>query len=293
MPPSYGDFSKTVGDLLSDDYGDKKSAKMKFKTEPVMGDAVTVTAEVPQKGNNLAGKLSAKWKHSCGLSVDKLTYDPKGPVVECSYAKLPVKGLKITSKIDTNKKEGDIGCEFDSDTVNAALKAKVSKDKLYESADASIVIGVEGLQVGGELSFEEEALPKDWKIGIGYAKKAYFASLQAMDQLSKFSLALMHKPSPKLTVACLGTSELDFAKDKPNSIEVGCAYKYNDKATVKSKYLYAVSQSKTGAVTKNAICGAVNYSALKKVVLTCGVEIPISSMSDFKTYKSGLTFTLG
>jgi hypothetical protein len=273
MPASTGDFSKSVGDLLGDDFGSKKFVKTKFATAPVNGSAITFTTEATEKGGKLGGKVSAKWKHKAsGFSLDKVALDPKDVAsnVDFSVSKLPVAGLTVKCKTVPASKSGSVAAEYNSDALYAGLLVKASKGK-YDSATADATMAYDGIQVGGKVSFAK-SLGDTW-VGIGYSTKQYFAAISA-DNMSSFTLDAMVKPTSELTVACSATSDL---QKKTELAAVG-AYKVNSDVSVKGKY----SMAKGGALD----C-AVSYSALPKVCVVGGLAIPLAGGD--KSYGLGLT----
>lgn len=294
MPPKFADFSKDALDLLGDDYGSKKYFKVKYSTPPVQGCAVGFTSETnymtatakpgkPAVPGALFGKLSAKWKHACGFSVDKLALEKDGtPKLELSMSKL-MPGVKLGCTSDLRKKQGNVSVDYNDDLVSAGLKAKST----FDEAEAAVVLAHQGLQVGGCLSYTAKDKLQDYKVALGYAMPLSFLSLAASEKLKKFTLIGMHKPMPELTVALCGSSKLEAEADKAkeSSLELGASYAVATDLSVKGKYAMA-----KGERPKNSLECAVNYDLLKKVKLIGGLEVPIEAPS---SYKCGLGINLG
>lgn len=276
-PPNTEDFSKAVGDLLGDDFGDKKFVKSKFTTEKVNGGGIGFTTEATEKKGSWGGKVSAKWKHKdSGFSLDKVTVVPSQDMVgnvDFSLSKVPVAGVTVKCKTEPNKQTGSVACEYSSDTLYAGLLVKADGMK-YKSAVADATMAYDGIQVGGKVDFGDSI--KDVWVGIGYTTAKYFAAISASKYFTSFSLDALVKPSNELTVACKVGSDL---KTAPN-VEAAAAYKCNAKCTVKGKYSMAKDSQ---------IDAAISYGALPKVMFVGGVSIPLAS----STPKYGLGLTLG
>lgn len=287
MPPQYGDFSKSVTDILTDDFGDKKTFKTKFTTPEVMGNGVGVTSEVGLSG--YAGKLSGKWKHKCGFSFDKVALDGKGVKYEASFAKLtPCLTLKATGEVNLNKPLSTVEAQFTKDSIAGSVKSDVS----FETTTASVVLGQDGLQVGGAVTYKrKEGGLQDYPLAIGYGDKKYFAAVSAEEKLRKFGLAARYEVTDRLTVAFAGYSGLEFSKGSPNKAELGALYTVNDNTTAKAKYAFVDGQKKGN--NPGSVEAAINTTPLKKVNFTAGVAIPIAGLSDPGTYKYGTGIILG
>ena len=109
-------------------------------------------------------------------------------------------------------------------------------------------------QVGGQVLFTDSL--KDVWVGLGYATKQYFASIEAEKKMTSFTVKALAKPSADLSVACSATSDLK----SPPAVGAAAAYKLNSDTTVKGKYTVATNDSKLDC--------AVNYNALSKVKRT-------------------------
>lgn len=280
MPSKYGDFSKCVSDILSDDYGTKKVVKSKFSTEPVYGGAINFTMEntyKPVDKTALFGKLSAKWKHkSSGFNVDKLALNTNGSVNgEMSISKLPLPGATLKFA-GTSAKTGDVTCEFKNNFNYTIVKVNNKMNTTLSSVAAS-----NGGTIGGQLAVEDGKL-KSYEFAVGYGTSAYFASMRSFEKMAKLALAGMYKiPAQPVTMAA--ELALDVSSDaKMGDASLGMIYKLNDKASIKAKYV----SSKDSTVE-----AAASYNCLSKVDLLLSLALPIQSPTD--KYKTGCSLTLG
>jgi len=275
-PPPPVDFSKSVNDLLSDDFGSKKGVKSKFKTAKVNGGPITFTSEATEKKGALVAAVSAKWEHKdSGFSLTKATLCPTNGIGKLDFkvAKLPLSGAEVEVKTEPSKSSGSVECTYSNDTIFAGLLVKADSLK-YKSATMSTSMGYDGIQVGGQVSFTDSL--KDVWVGLGYATKQYFASIEAEKKMSSFTVKALAKPSGDLSVACSATSDLK----SPPAVGAAAAYKLNSDMTLKGKYSVTSDASKLDC--------AFNYSALSKVVLVGGVGIPMGGTGGM-SFGCGLT----
>jgi len=285
-PPQFDDFSKTVTDILTDDFGEKKFLKTKYTTPDVMGNSVGVTSEVSLK--NYSGKLSGKWKHDCGFNLEKLSMDGKGMKYEASFSKLtPGVTLKANGEVNLSKPITKVEAQFTQDT----LTSSVTTDSSFDSTTASLVLGHDGIQVGGAVNFKRTDGIQDYPLALGYGDSKYFAALSAEDKLRKFGLAAKYVVCEHFTVAFAGHSGLEFSNGSPNKAELGATYKMNKTTTAKAKYAFVDGQ-KSGN-NAGSLEAALNTTPLKKVNLTAGVAIPIAGIADLNSYRYGAGITLG
>jgi hypothetical protein len=85
-------------DLLTDDYGLKRTLKVKHTTP----QGVTFTVENEHKKGNVVGKITGKYVHKeSGFALDKITLAPDGSKsVECALVNL-ADGLRLTAKVSS------------------------------------------------------------------------------------------------------------------------------------------------------------------------------------------------
>jgi hypothetical protein len=86
-------------DLLTDDYGLKRTLKVKHTTP----QGVTFTVENEHKKGTVVGKITGKYVHKeSGFALDKITLAPDGSkAVECALVNL-ADGLRLTAKVSTD-----------------------------------------------------------------------------------------------------------------------------------------------------------------------------------------------
>lgn len=289
MPPvPFGDFSKSVTDLFDKSgFGADKKIKQTFKTAPVLGGPVTVSTEVKNftdysKGYNT--KVSAKWKHSCGFSVDKFDNDlSKGTVLETSFNKFAVKGLSVSANMtrsygDKGKATFPVELKYENDMLASSL----ATDTSLSSLTANLTLAHDGLTVGTSLKFKDGiGAPSDYPISLSYSSKSYVAAIEATNELKTFTLLGSYKATPELTVAA---KFMVPDGDKKNMSLVGI-FNTGDSYGTKVAAMYSDSSEKA----KTLEC-AVTAKPVQQVEAGCALALPLKEGGALKW---GLTFTLG
>lgn len=268
------------------------SCNLSFQSQ-VFGGAITVSQEI--KGiddfaKGFGGKVSAKWKHACGFSVDKFDNDlSKGTVLETSYSKFPVKGLALA--VNLKKTYGDKGktvfpleLKYDTDVVSGSLATTAPAFKEYT---ANLTLATEGLLVGTSLQFKD-GKASDYPISLSYSSKSYVAGIEATNQLKAFTVLGSYKVTPDLKVAI---KALVPEGDK-KSTSVAATYNLNDafESKIAAMYSQAAGFSDKKDNKEATLECAVIAKPVKQVETGVALAFPLSSPTSFKY---GLTFTLG
>jgi len=286
MPPvPFGDFSKSVTDLFDKSgFGSDKKIKQTFKTPPVLGGAVTVSTEVKNftdYSKGYSSKVSAKWKHGCGFSVDKFDNDiSKGTVLETSFNKFAVKGLSVA--VNMNRTYGDKGkvtVPVELKYENDLLASSLATDTSFSAVTANLTLAHDGLTVGTSLKFKDSLT--DYPVSLSYTGKSYVAAIEATRELKTFTLLGSYKATPELTVA---TKFMVPDGDKKNMSFVGI-YNTGDSFGTKVAAMYSDSSDKP----KTLEC-ALTAKPVQQVETGFALAFPLKDVSGFKW---GLTFTLG
>jgi len=294
MPPvPFGDFSKSVTDTFDKSgFTTDKKIKQTFKTPEIFGGAVTLSQELKGfndfgKGSGFNGKISAKWKHSCGFSVDKFDNDvSKGTVLETSYNKFAVPGLSLA--VNMNKAYGDkakvsfpVELKYQNDVINTSLATEAPG---FSSFTANITMASEGVMVGSSLKFKDGlGAPSDYPISLSYTHKDYVAGIEATNQLKTFTLLGLYKATPQLKVA----GKFMIPDQEKKNVALAAVYSLNDEFNTKVASMYSYD---TGAKKEKTLECSVVANPVKQVETGCALAFPLS---DFSKYKYGLTFTLG
>jgi len=286
-PPQFGDITDSIADVWDRaGFGDDKKVKIQFKTPEVYGGAITVSEEV--KGvtdfsKGFATKISAKWEHASGFSINKLDNDlKKGTVLETSFDKFSaVPGLAVGCNM--NMSYGDKGSTtfplevtYENDIVAAGLSTTTA----LKDVTADLTLATEGLMVGTQLQYKGGDL-KDYPITLKYSASDYEAALQASKNLSVFGLLTKYKASKELTLASYVS-----VPDYPTKA-VLCGV-YNLGGDYKTKVAGQCSYEK-GKKDNTLECSVVS-KPLKGVEFGSSVVLPVANLG---AYKYGFSFKLG
>lgn len=285
MPPQFDDITNSVEDVWDRaGFGEDKKLKSTFKTPPVYGGAITVSEEIKGVGDfskGFAAKISAKWKHACGFSVNKFDNDlKKGTVLETSFDKFGVPGLSAACNMKTTY--GDKGktvypleVKYENDVAACSV---ASTAPAFKDVTASLTLATEGLMVGTALECSAGNV-KDYPIKLSYDAGDYTCAVGAKNELKCFGLYGKYKATSELTLASYFQ-----IPDKTSEMILCGVYKLGGdfKTTLAGKY------SEKNA-KKTLECSAV-AKPLKGVDTGVSLALPIGN---FGAYKYGFSFTLG
>lgn len=281
----FEEFDKSTTDIFSDDFDSKYSLKIKSAGPCGLTLTTNTTAWAPaKKGKDgkpaekppaLTTKVSAKWAHKSGFTLDKLELDSAGALTTETSLTSAAPGLKLEFKgNDTNK--GDL-----SFTYNHSLATVTGKiDALnLQSAGASINAGTGPLTAGAsaDLTLDRLAVKSStFGLGVGYTlNKTLFAGLRVNNNLTEYKGLVQYAAAPNLTLA--GTVSTG-GKDGTLGV-VGTVYKCNPDTTIKVK---ASSNAVINASVKQAFPNKLNIIGT--------AEVPAKDLS---SYKVGVNITLG
>mmetsp|Transcript_66785 Transcript_66785/g.150843 ORF Transcript_66785/g.150843 Transcript_66785/m.150843 type:complete len:287 (-) Transcript_66785:279-1139(-) len=283
----FGDFSKKTNDLFGKSGFDAGSFKVKqtLVTPPVLGGKVTVSEEITgidDFSKGFSGKISAKWKHACGFSIDKFDNDKKkGTVLDMSYSKFPVPGLKASCGW-TSKGKMPVACEYANDVVAAKFSTDAGS---FSSCTADLCLSSEGIMVGSSLSLSNSKgsfAVKDYPISLGYSGNGYTAAVEATDKLKKFTLLGNLSVSKELTVG----SKFQVPDGGKEMFGVVGVYKLGDEYNTKVACQFGYETGKSD----KAIDVGVTTKPLKGVEAVCALNLPLANASK---YTCGFGLTLG
>lgn len=292
MPVQFGDFSKSITDLFDrSGFTADKKIKQTFKTPEVMGCPITVSQELTgldDFSKGYSSKLSAKWKHACGFSVDKFDNSlAKGTVLETSYNKLPVDGMSVACNMKNAKGKCVFPLEvtYENDVIAGSLATQAPD---FKDITANMTLASEGLMVGSSMTFKGgAAAPSDFPISLSYSGNGVAAVVEATDELKTFTLLGSYKASPKLKLAAKFLVP-DGEKRKMSLVGV---YNLGGDYNTKVAGMFSQASGFKGKDNKAATLEcAVVAKPLAKVETGCALAFPLAKPEDFKY---GLTFTLG
>jgi len=199
VPPTFKDFGKSLSDLFTKKYSYDHSFKVKSRA-----DNLNLEAGVTAKDGALNGHIKDKYKHA-DLGDIEAEFTTTGKVdVSLKNAKL-VKG--VTVKIGaTDKPNGKIDVVYKQDAFTGGLNFDVSQSKTV--AEATGVVGTDGVSVGGQLQYGLNHDPKssdadgllDYNGGIEYTQDSYTMTVKTAKKADNLAGSYIHKVSYDFTV---------------------------------------------------------------------------------------------
>lgn len=208
--PTYKDFDKSTSDALNDDFDTKFS--LKVKAAAPAGVSLTTTTDLVCGASAFPTKLSAKWAHASGFSVDKLEMSGCGSCkLETSLDQLSfAPGLKLEFKgVCAPGSTGSLGLIYKHALATGTLASDVDAGG-PSTLRASVLGGAGGITAGGSVQLglggKGQGKPdlQDFSAALGWAPRAgIFAGLQANKKASEFRAALQYQLRPDLTVSAL------------------------------------------------------------------------------------------
>jgi len=271
--PILKNIDKSINGIFNDDFDSKYT--LQIKTPGPCGVVFTTHTTFDDKEKKLDGKVSAKYAHSSGFTLDKIEVSPKGKVATETSLVNAAPGLKLEFKgNDTDK--GDLS--FTYSRKAATLTGEV--DALNFSKASSSLALAHGPFVGGasvDVGFAKSNV-ESTKFGLGLtytAPNSLFTSFR-INNCKEFSGLFSYGLSNELTLA--GKFVYSTAKKSVASTVAG-VYKFNPSTLLKIK------TSSEGTVN-----ASVKKDFEKKFSVVGSVEVPNGLSSGFKF---GVNATLG
>lgn len=270
--PLYKDLDKCTRDIFSDDFDTKCS--LKVKSEAPAGVALTTTTDCPC-GGPMTSKVSAKWAHPSGFSVDKLE------MAGCDKVKLETSltglapGLKLEFK-GACSGAGNLGVIYKHAAATVAADLDIAG---FSGGSASVLGGAQGILAGASANFAFGGKfdVTDFSVGIGYKPSCcVYAGVVANKKASEFNSALHYKVNKALSVAAL----VDVVpKDSTHRFNLATTYACTDTTTVKVK------------VNNDGVINASVKTKLPKALTVVGAAA--FDTRNTSSFNAGVTATLG
>lgn len=236
----FKDFGKATADLFNDDFSYKRKLKIKLPTP----NGVTWTQDMELSNKGVMGKLSAKYKHVSGISLDKLEFKTDGRVLgEASLEVDPHLKLWVSAEDGRQdsgkpiKSHGKLGFEY---VKPGAFTVESDVDVVNgPTVHGAAVVNVKGLLAGVEATYntqldEKDQKPEflDYNFGVGLEGKGWETSLRSFNKVSSLQFALFNKVKPSVTVGVT----LDYQFDKnTQGMTIGGAFKPDNTTRVSAK----------------------------------------------------------
>jgi len=270
---TFEDFDEKASDIFTEDFDNKVSLKIK-SCGPCTTTVTTNTSYDP-KTSVLVPKISLKWPHPSGFTLDKFELSSACRLtLESSLTGL-APGLKLEFKGNDSEK-ADLSATYNH--AAATFTAEFDINKL-ESAKASVNGGNGNITAGASVDFKIAKAAVDstnFEVGVGYTiPKQAFVSFRAGKNFSNFSSLLTYNAN-KDTVLAAKVNHSTGSSSTCADVAVG--YKCNPETYIKVKV-------STGGV----FSASVKQACDKKFTVVGSAEVP----SDFNSFKWGVNATLG
>jgi len=276
--PVFKDFDKSTSDILSEDFDTKYTLKIKSAGPSGIAITTNTTYENSKNPASLSSKVSAKYAHASGFTLEKFEVGSTGSVTAETSLAGAADGLKLEFKGNDSDK-GDVS--FTYTTPKATFTALVDVLKL-KKAEASVSSGHGAFTGGASASIGTSPYAlSTTTLAVGYSvPKVFNASIKADKNFEKnFSLykgLFSYTATKDITLA----GEVSYPTNKPAAFALAGVYKCNPKTIIKLK---AISSGVINASAKHEIDAAKKCSAVATAQFETGLTNP----------KFGLNITLG
>jgi hypothetical protein len=266
----WSDFIKPA-DMLSDDYGSKKTMKIKHSA---LGATFTSTTE--SKKGSLLSKLSAKYalKHfkPINVKIDKVELKPDTSLLVETTVDGVAKGLALKLKVSkASGLDGTVGADYSTDMIAASFKTDALQ--LGNQMDCDVVTSFGDIAMGACVKVPAES-DVDYTLGARIVNDSFFAAVTAATQGSdalKYALYGTVNATPELLI---GAKAVIKGTVSEADATVGVSYKLHKDTTVKAKLDRA--KGDVGASV------AVKHTLEKGCTVTTSCDLPFSSLSNYK-----------
>lgn len=269
--PIFKDFDKSSADIISDDFDNKYT--LKIKSAGPSNTTITTNTAYDAKENKLVPKLSTKWVHGSGFTLEKLEFSPDLKLtVETSLSGV-APGLKLEFKgNDSDKADVTVTYSVPAATVTADIDVHN-----FSSAKASVSGGHGPFSAGAsaDLKISKSAIDST-TIGLGFGytvPKLLFFGLRANKNFADYSALFSYSAYKNITLAGL----ISYSP-KETSAVLASVYKCNPDTTIKVK-----------AATTGVFYASIKQAFDKKFSVVGSAEIP----SSLSSVKFGINATLG
>ncbi|KAJ3136981.1 Mitochondrial porin [Physocladia obscura] len=235
--PHYGDFGKSLNDLLNKDYP-VGSAKLEVNTTTSNGIKFTVTGNKDNKTGNIVSELKTKYSDKArGLTVTEHwnAANVIGAQVELQDAIAAGVKLDVSGSIHPSNGAKNAKAVVEFKQANVFTRSSVD---LFSKAGPTIhtdaVVGSDGFILGGDVAYNvNDATIHRYNLATGYATSEYQVGIHATGKFSHFTAFYFHKVNKQVDAGAKAI--WNKAASDAVSIEVGTKYTLDNQTFVKAK----------------------------------------------------------
>jgi len=270
--PKFKDFDSGVTDLIEDDFDIKYS--LKIKSSAPKATTITTNTSLAKDFSSLVPKVSAKWTHASGFTLEKLEISPDCKMtVETSLSGM-AKGLKLEFKGNDSTEKADLSMKYNLPQATVTADLDISN---FSSAKASVCSGHGPISAGASLDLKIAKSSIESTVcgvGVGYTlDNTGFVGIRANKNFSSYSMCFDYTRIKDMTVA----GQLTYAASKPSAV-LAAQYTCNPNTVIKAK-----------ASSEGSLGFSVKQSFEKKFSVVGSAEVP----KGLNAIKFGLNATLG
>jgi len=259
----FKDFGKAVSDILKPskfDLGKQLEVKTKVK------NGISFIASSTLLEDDAPGKLVVK-SNVCKSTDFEGEMHTNGKFTGKIISEKLAPGLKIIASNESVPSKGSslhvLESFYTRNNVATSLTATSNLGKDYK-LDGSVAFGYEGIAVGGQGTYKDNALI-DYNGGAEYSGEDFTFTVKTTNKADKITASYSHVLSPITTV--IGSFSYDFGKSSPGKeFSIGGSYKMDDVSSVTSVY-----------TTKGA---SAFLSALYEVKIQPTTQLSLSTIVD-------------
>mmetsp|Transcript_18954 Transcript_18954/g.18283 ORF Transcript_18954/g.18283 Transcript_18954/m.18283 type:complete len:279 (-) Transcript_18954:196-1032(-) len=275
--PVFKDLEKSVADIFGDDFDCKYTLKIKTQAPKDTVLTTNITYD-PSKDTKLSSKLSAKYAHPTGFTLEKLEMANDGSVTTETSLVNTAPGLKYEFKGNDSESNSKGDLSFIYKHKAATLTGEVDAMS-FSSVNGSVAAGYGAFLAGANAAIkikDSSISSSTFSVGASYeVPKSLFASVLASKNLSEFSGMARYTVNPLMTMA---TNVKYSTKVAAPTGGLAAIYKCNDTTTMKLK-----------ASSEGVANLSVKQIMDKKFTVVGSVALP----SSLKSVKFGVNATLG
>jgi hypothetical protein len=272
--PLFKDYDKHIQDFFNDDFDTKFALKIKALAPYRVN--VTQTTEFLSKAGktSLNGKVSAKWAHDSGFTLDKLEMKHDGSLVTESSLTGLYPGLKLEFKGDDSFK-GDLGAIYKCSSATAAAEVDLVE---FSSVKASVLGATGPINIGAcaELKTGDKAELRTLDVATSYSANNIFFGLKTGNKFADYTASVSYVPNSQYTVA----GKTTFTPEKSNvNGTIGLSFQCCPNSSFKVK-----------ASSDGIVSGSIKQSCGKGFTVVGAAKLDIH---DPLAFTLGITTTLG
>jgi len=269
----FKDFDKSTADIIDEDFDTKYT--LKVKSAGPSGSTLTSTTTLDTaKDVKLSPKLSLKWPHPSGFTLEKFESASNGKLAIETSLTGAAPGLKLEFKGNDSDK-GDLGFTYTAPAATVTGEVDLLN---FSSVKASAIGGTGPITAGGNTEVKLSKAGIDsycFGLGLGYTlPKVFFLGVRADKNLSAYSALFSYSAVKDITLA----GKLTYnQKDKLGAV-VASVYRCNPDTTIKVK-----------ASSGGVFAASVKHTFPGKFAVVGSTEIP----AQLNAAKFGINATLG